>query len=269
MPIGVFDSGLGGLTVLGALQNALPGQAFVYLGDHAHAPYGARSAPEILDLTMAACGLLFARGCDLVILACNTASSVALKPMQEYFVTADKRVLGVFVPVIEVLAGRAWADRAAPTIAPVNDVLFFATPATVRSGAFSREVALRTSNVRIVEVPCPGLVDALETDAQADAARIVRTCTAQGLAQMPTPEVTVLGCTHYPLMQTQFAAALPPGTRTLSQPRAVADALCDYLARHPRFAGGGGQTYLTTGHAGPVTRAALALTGRDLVFRTV
>lgn len=269
MPIGVFDSGLGGLTVLGALQNALPDQAFVYLGDHAHAPYGTRSAPEILDLTMAACRVLFAQGCDLVILACNTASSVALRSMQEYFVPADRRVLGVLVPVIEVLAGRRWANRAAPTTAAVNDVLLFATPATVRSGAFSREVGLRASNMRVVEVPCPGLVDALEGGAWARAARVVQSCTVQGLTQMPFPQVTVLGCTHYPLMQTQFAAALPPGTRILSQPQAVADALCDYLVRHLRFAGEGRQTYLTTGHAGQVTQAARALTGRDVAFRAV
>lgn len=266
MPIGVFDSGLGGLTVLSALQAALPQQAFVYLADHANAPYGTRPASEILDLTLAACQRLFDLDCRLIVLACNTASSVALRPMQEYFVPADRRVLGVLVPMIEVLAGRAWALRSAPTPAPVARAMLFATPATVASGAFSREVGLRATGIEVTEVACPGLVDALEAGDSATAAAIVAERVSYGLAKMPAPQVAVLGCTHYPLVQPAFAAHLPAETQILSQGAAVAEALCDYLRRAPRFAGSGRQTYLTTGAPDQVAAAARALKGRQLAF---
>ena len=106
MAVGIFDSGLGGLTVLDACERRLPEVPFVYLGDNAHAPYGVRTPDDIYDLTTAACARLFDEGCSLVILACNTASAAALRRMQEGWVPRDKRVLGVFVPLIEALTER-------------------------------------------------------------------------------------------------------------------------------------------------------------------
>ncbi|NNU80561.1 glutamate racemase [Halovulum dunhuangense] len=267
--IGVFDSGLGGLTVLERLQAALPGQGFVYLGDNANAPYGTRSAGEILDLTMAGTQALFDRGCGLVILACNTASAVALRQMQEFWVPADRRVLGVFVPMIEAIVGRPFAQRGAPTQSAVSDVLLFATQATVASGAFSRELFLRASGVRVVEQACPGLVDALEAGDRAAADAIAAAHVRAALDRMPAPRVAALGCTHYPLAAGAFAAALPEGCRVLSQGDLVAAALCDYLRRHPRLAGGGGNAYLTSGDPQAVRRAAQVMTGRDLPFAPV
>lgn len=266
MAIGVFDSGLGGLTVLGALQARMPEQAFVYLGDNAHAPYGVRQPQEIVDLTIRAVQALFDRGCRLVILACNTASAVALRRMQEYWVPADRRVLGVFVPVIEVIAGRRWADPGPPIPARISRVAFFATPATVRSGAFSRELTLRASGVEIVETACPGLVDALEAGEAEVADGIVRDACAAVLAAMPAPEAAVLGCTHYPLAEDAFRAGLPPGTRIVHQGGIVAESLCDYLARHPWFADEGPSTYLTTGRPADVRAQALRFLGRDIPF---
>src|SRR5690554_5893802 len=112
MAVGVFDSGLGGLTVLDAVRSRLPDLPLIYLGDNAHAPYGVRSADDIHDLTLAGVQSLFDRGCDLVVLACNTAAAAALRRMQEGgAIPRDKRVLGVFVPMIEALTERSWGDN--------------------------------------------------------------------------------------------------------------------------------------------------------------
>lgn len=111
MAVGIFDSGLGGLTVWDAVQAQLPDVDFVYLADSAHAPYGVRNADDIYNLTTAATQRLFDAGCDLVILACNTASAAALRRMQEGWIPSDKRVLGVFVPLIEAMTERQWGDN--------------------------------------------------------------------------------------------------------------------------------------------------------------
>jgi glutamate racemase len=253
MPIGVFDSGLGGLTVLGALRAALPAQDFIYFGDNANAPFGTRGADEIYDLTCTGVARLFAEGCDLVILACNTASAVALRRLQEQWlpVTApERRVLGVFVPVIETLTGRPWAYAGPPTPAAVSRVVLFATPATVASDAFPRELRLRASGLTVTQQACPGLVDALEAGDAAGASALVRGFCQAARARCggAEPEAAVLGCTHYPLVESAFRAALAPATRLISQPRIVAESLGDYLRRHPRFAGeSGGLRLLTSG----------------------
>ena len=162
MAVGVFDSGIGGLTVLDALQKRLPEVPFVYFGDNAHAPYGVRTADDIFNLTCAATERLWAEGCDLVILACNTASAAALKRMQETWLPADKRVLGVFVPLIEALTERQWGDNSPPREVAVKHVALFATPATVASRAFQRELAFRAIGVDVEAQPCGGVVDAIE-----------------------------------------------------------------------------------------------------------
>ncbi len=249
MPIGVFDSGLGGLTVLGALRAALPAQDFIYFGDNANAPFGTRGADEIYDLTCNGVARLFAEGCDLVILACNTASAVALRRLQEQWlpVTAPRRrVLGVFVPVIETLTGRPWAYDGPPTPAAVSRVALFATPATVASDAFPRELRLRASGLTVTQQACPGLVDALEAGDDAGASALVRGFCEAARGRCAEPEVAVLGCTHYPLVESAFRAALAPAVRLISQPRIVAESLADYLRRHPRFAGGSGVLRLLT-----------------------
>ncbi len=251
MPIGVFDSGLGGLTVLGALRAALPAQEFIYFGDNANAPFGTRGADEIYDLTCKGVARLFGEGCDLVILACNTASAVALRRLQEQWlpVTApERRVLGVFVPVIETLTGRPWAYDGPPAPAAVSRVALFATPATVASDAFPRELRLRASGLTVTQQACPGLVDALEAGDDAGASALVRGFCEAARARCAEPEVAVLGCTHYPLVESAFRAALAPAVRLISQPRIVAESLGDYLHRHPRFAAeSGGLRLLTSG----------------------
>mgnify|MGYP003631031358 FL=1 len=149
MAVGIFDSGLGGLTVWDAVQTQLPEVDFVYLADSAHAPYGVRSADDIYNLTIAATQRLFDAGCDLVILACNTASAAALRRMQENWVPSDKRVLGVFVPLIEAMTERHWGDNSPPREVDLKHVALFATPATVASRAFQRELAFRAIGVDV------------------------------------------------------------------------------------------------------------------------
>ncbi|MEY8841477.1 glutamate racemase, partial [Cribrihabitans sp. XS_ASV171] len=133
--------GLGGLTVLEAARRRLPDMEFLYFADSAHAPYGVRDANDIYQLTSLAVNELWSRGCNLVILACNTASAAALRRMQEAGVPQGKRVLGVFVPLIEALTERQWGDNSPPREVETKHVALFATPATVSSRAFQRELA--------------------------------------------------------------------------------------------------------------------------------
>ncbi|MGB8621496.1 MAG: aspartate/glutamate racemase family protein, partial [Paracoccaceae bacterium] len=174
MAVGIFDSGLGGLTVLDAVSKRLPDVPFVYYGDNARAPYGVRDADDIYELTTHGVERLWAAGCDLVILACNTASAAALRRMQEKWVPADKRVLGVFVPLIEALTERQWGDNSAPREVGVKHVALFATPATVASRAFQRELAFRAIGVDVEAQPCGGLVDAIEQGDEMLAEALVR-----------------------------------------------------------------------------------------------
>jgi len=248
MPIGVFDSGLGGLTILRALQARLPEQAFVYLGDNANTPYGTRDAYDVFDLTTKSVQSLFDKGCELVILACNTASASALHRMQvSWLPKGEQRVLGVFVPMIENLTKRDWGDNAPPTHTGLENVAVFATRSTIESGAFPREMKFRARDVDIVGQICDGLVDAIEAGDAATSETLVKAHVAALLEVLPKPQSAVLGCTHYPIVEEVFRAALPPETKLLSQPRIVADATADYLDRHERYRESGETQYFTTG----------------------
>lgn len=267
MAIGVFDSGLGGLTVLDALQRRLPEVPFVYLGDNAHAPYGVRTPDDIFNLTCAATERLWAEGCDLVILACNTASAAALKRMQETWVPKDKRVLGVFVPLIEALTERQWGDNSPPREVAVKHVALFATPATVASRAFQRELAFRAIGVDVEAQPCGGVVDAIEQGDEMLAEALVRSHVEALLRRMPHPQAAVLGCTHYPLMQPVFAAALGPKVKVFSQADLVAESLADYLTRRPEFiATGQISKCLTSGDPASVSNKATQFLRRRVTF---
>ncbi|MFM2355381.1 MAG: hypothetical protein RLZZ528_1117 [Pseudomonadota bacterium] len=267
MAVGVFDSGLGGLTVLDALVRRLPDVPFVYYGDNAHAPYGVRDAEDIFNLTCRGVERLWAEGCDLVILACNTASAAALKRMQETWVPGDKRVLGVFVPLIEALTERHWGDNGPPREVAVKHVALFATPATVASRAFQRELAFRAIGVDVEAQPCAGVVDAIELGDEILAEALVRSHVESLKRRMPHPEAAVLGCTHYPLVEKAFAEALGPGVKVFSQPGLVAESLADYLARRPEMLGRGRVSkFLTTGDPGNVSSKATQFLKRKISF---
>ncbi len=267
MAVGVFDSGLGGLTVLSALEARLPEVPFVYFGDNAHAPYGVRDADDIYDLTCAAVARIWEEGCDLVILACNTASAAALRRMQETWVPRDKRVLGVFVPLIEALTERQWGDNTSPREVAVKHVALFATPATVRSRAFQRELAFRAIGVDVEAQACGGVVDAIEDGDMILAEALVRSHVDALKRKMPEPDAAVLGCTHYPLVEDVFRAALGPQIKVFSQPSLVADSLADYLARRPDMLGQGtARKFLTTGDPRRVSDRATQFLRRPIRF---
>ncbi|MBF9033575.1 glutamate racemase [Rhodobacterales bacterium HKCCE2091] len=267
MAVGIFDSGLGGLTVLDAVAKRLPEVPFVYYGDNSHTPYGTRDPQDVYELTTAGVQRLFDAGCDLVILACNTASAVALRKMQESWVPKDKRVLGVFVPLIEALTERQWGDNSPPREVAVKHVALFATPATVSSRAFQRELAFRAIGVDVEAQACGGVVDAIEDGDMILAEALVRSHVEALLRKMPSPDAAVLGCTHYPLLEEVFSDALGPGVTVFSQANLVAASLADYLGRHPAMVGPGSESlYLTTGDPRRVANKATQFLRRKIDF---
>ena len=266
MAVGIFDSGLGGLTVLDAVARRLPDVPIVYYGDHAHAPYGTRTQERIHELTRDAVHDLWGRGCDLVVLACNTASAAALRRMQEAGVPPGKRVLGVFVPLIEALTERRWGDNSPPREVAMRNVALFATPATVASRAFQRELAFRAIGVDVEAQACGGVVDAIEEGDLILAEALVRSHVEALLRKMPHPEAAVLGCTHYPLVEDAFREALGEGVAVYSQPDLVAESLADYLGRHDGIVGGGASAFLTTGDPRRVSDRATRFLRRPVAF---
>ena len=214
MAIGVFDSGLGGLTVLDAVSSRMPWQSFIYYGDNANTPYGVRDPEDIYKLTTTGLEKLWDEGCDLVILACNTASAAALRTIQEKFLPEGKRCLGVFVPLIEALTERNWGDNSPPREVSVKNVALFATPATVSSRAFQRELAFRAIGVDVEAQACGGVVDAIEDGDLILAEALVRSHVDALKRKMPSPEAAILGCTHYPLLEKIFKESLGPVSYT-------------------------------------------------------
>ena len=267
MAVGIFDSGLGGLTVLDAAAKRLPDVDFIYYADSAHAPYGVRDADDIYNLTTQAVQAIWDQGCDLVILACNTASAAALRRMQESWIPGDKRVLGVFVPLIEAMTERDWGDNSPPREVAVKHVALFATPATVSSRAFQRELAFRAIGVDVEAQACGGVVDAIEEGDMILAEALVRSHVDALKRKMPKPEAAILGCTHYPLMEDIFQSALGDGVQVYSQANLVAESLADYLDRHPDMRGmGAGSKFLTTGDPARVSNRATQFLRRKITF---
>lgn len=267
MAVGVFDSGLGGLTVHQAIKERMPDLPLVYLGDNANAPYGVRTHDDIFNLTCQGVERLWAEGCDLVILACNTASAAALRRMQETWLPADKRVLGVFVPLIEAMTEREWGDNSSPREVAVQHVALFATPATVASRAFQRELAFRAVGVDVEAQPCGGLVDAIEDGDEMLAEALVHSHVEALKRRMPSPQAAILGCTHYPLMQKAFQESLGHDVTVYSQAGLVAESLADYLQRRPEFLGKGTTSrYLTTGDPARVSDKATQFLRHKISF---
>ena len=275
--IGVFDSGHGGLTVLRALVEAAPDRPFVYLGDHAAAPYGPRSEEDIYRLTVQGVERLFAQGCRLVVLACNTAAAVALRRMQQTWLPhayPGRNVLGVLVPMVEAITRVPWMQEgpSADWLPEPRTVGVFATPATVASGSFPREIGKRAPDVQVVQQACPDLVPLIEQGApDVVIAPVVRGYVAALLERLGGKplDAVVLGCTHYPLVAHLFAEALPPGVEVLCQPTLVAKSLENYLERHPEYAPQGTLTalrFFTTGAAEPVGALAGRFFGRPTPF---
>jgi glutamate racemase len=264
MAIGVFDSGVGGLTVHHRLVDRFPMADFLYLADQANAPYGGKTGEEIVALTRAGCERLFAEGCDLVVLACNTAASVALRRLQQTWLPGYRRelgrpvnVLGIVVPTIEAATGLPWeheAEDLGDKIEKVEVLGVFSTPATANSRVYEIEVDKRRQDVAVFSEPCPELARMIEAGAPREelAKTIQGHVTALSKRIGRPPDRAILGCTHYEITADLFRAALPPGTPLIHQPDATADALERYFAKHPEFRPGTSavRRFLTTGKPG-------------------
>ncbi len=271
--IGVFDSGLGGLTVLRALCQRFPELAFLYLADRANVPYGNRSAEEVVALTRAAVEHLFQSDCKLVLLGCNTATAVAARTLQRDWLPASAwrglghNVLGIVAPTVEAATQTPYAVTT-PQYPQKNNtdlIAVFATTRTVASGVYPEEIGKRCPKVEVVQIACPGLAGAIEeARPESELDPLVAAAVAGLLAQTGgrPPHRAILGCTHYPLVEHLFRQHLAPFTRLLSQPEVVADSFEDYLARHPGYRGGGegGRVMLWT------TRDPLATSRHAAVF---
>ena len=278
--IGVFDSGSGGLTVMRALERELPHQSFLYLGDHGHAPYGNRSPDDIYALTLRSLEMLFDRGCSLVVVACNTAAATGLRQLQQTWLPLyhpSRRVIGVIVPVVEAITGEPWhardkgTGRDMPAAGPIK-VAIFATAHTVRTRAYVTEIERRAPHIRVVQKACPSLVGLIERSApDFEIRQTVRRYVGQMLDSDGIPDICVLGCTHYPLVESYFASELPVSTRLFSQPEVTARGLSAYLDRHPQFRSRGlaRRQFLTTGDARHVSALATRFYGRPVEFESL
>jgi len=283
MSIGVFDSGVGGLTVHHRLVERFPEADFIYLADQANAPYGGRPGEEIVELTKAGCVRLFDEGCDVVVLACNTAASVALRRLQQTWLPGYRRglgrpvnVLGIVVPTIEAATGLPWEHEAQwrEEKAEKLDILgVFSTPATTKSRVYEIEIDKRRQDVAVFSEPCADLARMIEANAPREELAAV----IQGHVKALTtrvgrpPDRAILGCTHYEIVADLFREALPPGTPLIRQPDATADALERYFARHPEFRPGttAVRRFLTTGRPGAQNSLVETFWGGPLSFEPI
>jgi len=263
--IGVFDSGFGGLTVHRALVEALPERDFVYLGDNRNAPYGVQPPIAVLNLTCAALERLFAEGCTLAVLACNTASTVALRWIQQQWLPVrrledgiPRNVIGIVAPTVEAATG----------IGQGSTVAVFATRRTVESGCYPIEIGKRRPDLTVVQQACPDLAGSIERGVPCEELRALVDRYVGELLSSATPECVILGCTHFPLVADLFAAALPPGLPMIHQPDATARALKSYLGRHPEYdgSGAGRRTFLSTGFSAEALPLIEKFWGNEIPF---
>ena len=230
MRVGVFDSGFGGLSIYRSIRQRLPLYDFVYLGDNARTPYGNRSFEAILKFTTEGVAYLFSQDCQLIIIACNTASAKALRSIQQKilpFRYPEKRVLGIIRPSVEEI-GR---DTTSKTVA------LWATEGTVKSMSFAMELEKFAPGVRLIQQACPMLVPLVEAgEFEGPAVEyFVRKYWEATIHQGSGIDVLLLACTHYPLLKQKIEQYLPKQVKLLSQGEIVADSLRDYLNRHPEI----------------------------------
>lgn len=229
-PIGVFDSGFGGLTVLKEIVKKLPAYDYIYLGDNARAPYGTRSFETVYHYTLECVKQLFSQGCRLVIIACNTASAKALRNIQQKdlpHLDPKRRVLGVIRPTTE-LVGK---------ITKTGHVGVLGTNGTVTSNSYPIEIGKFFPLVKVYQQACPMWVPLVENhEAGSEGADFFIRKDLQALfAQSDKIDTVILGCTHYPLLTEKIKKYLPGGTKLISQGELVAESLADYLQRHPEI----------------------------------
>ena len=244
-PIGVFDSGFGGLTILRDIRQVLPQYDYLFIGDNARAPYGTRSRELVYEFTLQAVKHLFAQGCHLVILACNTASAEALRTIQQRdlpTLAPDRRVLGVVRPTVEKVG----------ELSHTGHIGVFGTPGTIASRSYNIEIEGMYPDFRVHGHACPmwvPLVENRESNGEG-ADYFVKKDVDLLLSECPEIDTVILGCTHYPLLIDKILKYMHEGVNVIQQGPIVADSLADYLKRHPEIerhcSRGGTCQYFTT-----------------------
>ena len=262
-PIGVFDSGYGGLTILAEMQARLPQYDFLYLGDNARAPYGSRSFDVVYEFTLEAVKYLFSQGCELVILACNTASAKALRNIQQKDLpglSPHKRVLGVIRPSAEIV----------DEMTGNGHVGILATEGTVKSLSYEIEIRKFSPETTVVQHACPMWVPLIENNRhESEAGRMfIREDVERLLAKDPLIDTIVLACTHYPILKSYLESIVPPTVKIVAQGPIIAEKLTDYLLRHPeleqRCSKNGQLEFLTTENSLDFDRKASLFMEREV-----
>jgi glutamate racemase len=230
-PIGVFDSGYGGLTILKELKKQLPLYDYIYLGDNARAPYGSRSFETVYQYTLEAVNWFFKQGCSLVIIACNTASAKALRNIQQLdlpHIDPSKRVLGVIRPTTEVLGH----------FSTNHQIGIMGTLGTVQSVSYPIEIAKFFPNLQVFQQACPMWVPLIENGEydKPGADYFVKQYLNELFSQSKDIDAILLACTHYPLLEAKINSFLPAGVRLVTQGDIVAKSLANYLENHPELA---------------------------------
>ncbi|MCC6372572.1 MAG: glutamate racemase [Bacteroidia bacterium] len=259
-PIGIFDSGFGGLTVLKEIVKELPQHDFLYLGDNARAPYGSRSYETVYEYTLQCVTHLFNMGCSLVVLACNTASAKALRTIQQKdlpIIAPQNRVLGVIRPTTEIIGNYSKSGK----------VGVLGTAGTVSSGSYLVEIEKFFPELKVYQQACPMLVPLIENNecTNAGAEFFIKKYVDGLMAQEKNIDAIILGCTHYPLIEQQIKKYLPAGITLLSQGPIIAKGLKDYLQRHPemdsRCSKNGSVSFFTTDQPETFDKAATLFYG--------
>ena len=262
-PIGVFDSGYGGLTILRRIREILPQYDYLFLGDNARAPYGSRSFEIVYQFTLEAVKALFSSGCRLVIIACNTASAKALRTIQQNdlpHLDATRRVLGVIRPTVEAIG----------SLTKTRHVGLLATAGTVNSRSYNLELKKLCPDITVTGQACPLWVPIIENNEHNSpgADYFVKEYIDALLARDPEIDTIILGCTHYPLMLDKIRQYTPPGIRLVPQGEYVAPSLARYMERHPdmeaRCTRQGTCRYLTTESAALFRKSASVFLGYDI-----
>jgi glutamate racemase len=229
-PIGVFDSGFGGLTILKQIIKTLPTYDYIYLGDNARAPYGPKNFETVYQYTLEAVKWLFSQGCPLVILACNTASAKALRTIQQkdlINLDPNKRVLGVIRPTTEVIG----------EFTTTEEIGILGTQGTVDSSSYLIEISKSYPSIKVFQQACPAWVPLVESgdfnNKESDG--LVKECIDRLLKMSPNIDTILLACTHYPLLMDKIKAQLPNNVQVIEQGNIVAQSLQHYLDRHEKM----------------------------------
>lgn len=262
-PIGVFDSGYGGLTILSEIESLLPMYDYCYLGDNFRAPYGSRSFEEVYQFTLMAVKALFNRGCNLVILACNTASAKALRTIQQNdlpHLNPDKRVLGIIIPTAEVIG----------SLTSTRHVGILGTEGTINSESYTIEIKKRYPDIVVTGEACPmwaPLVENRKYDSEG-ADFFIQENLSTILKKDPAIDSLILGCTHYPLLLNKIKKYLPSNVLAIHQGKYIAQSLQDYLKRHQELdrvcTKNGNTNFLTTSSALAFEKAATIFLNREI-----